>query len=115
MRSVVDFGPGGDNGRLVFETAEGLAAKPFTFTNGFLYQPVTTLGVTNGGRVSYAFNLTNAGAYVNSILTTIVRLNQTLGCIWLDLLKRFACVSHFLSVTLALDRTRKFLKLIFMS
>jgi hypothetical protein len=54
----------GDHGRLVFEAAEGLVAKPFTVTNGFLYQTVTTTGVTNGGRVSYSFNLANAGAYV---------------------------------------------------
>jgi hypothetical protein len=50
--------------QLVFEAAEGLLTKPFMVTNGFLYQPVATLGVTNGGRVSYSFNLTNAGAYV---------------------------------------------------
>jgi hypothetical protein len=52
------------NEQLVFEAAEGLVTKPFTVTNGFLCQPITTLGATNGGRVSYSFNLTNAGAYV---------------------------------------------------
>ena len=70
---LFDIGPGLKRGfsaelsaseQLVFEAAEGLVTKPFTITNGFLYQPVATLGVTNGGRVSYSFNLTNAGAYV---------------------------------------------------
>ena len=51
-------------GPLAFEAGEGTVARPFVITNGYVYQPFTTSGATNGGRVSYSFRVTHAGAYV---------------------------------------------------
>lgn len=44
--------------------ASGWVESPFVITNGTLYQPVETLGVSQGGRALYPFNLSQAGDYV---------------------------------------------------
>jgi hypothetical protein len=48
---------------LVFEAESGVITNPFLITNGYIYQATKT-GVTNGGRASYSFSITNTGNYV---------------------------------------------------
>src|SRR5688572_22352772 len=47
---------------LTFEAESGVISAPFTITNGYVYQPLET-AVTNGGRASYEFTITNSGKY----------------------------------------------------
>ena len=39
-------------------------SAPFTITSNYISQAVQTTAVTNGGRASYSFTITNAGNYV---------------------------------------------------
>jgi hypothetical protein len=48
---------------LVFEADSGDITAPFIITNGYIYQAIQT-GVTNGGRASYSFTISNSGEYV---------------------------------------------------
>ena len=48
---------------LSFEAELGVVTAPFILTNGYIYQPVQTDGIS-GGRAAYDFTITNAGSYV---------------------------------------------------
>lgn len=55
-------------GNLSFAAPSGTLSGPFTVTNGYVSQLITTTNVASGGHALYSFTITNAGAYVVQIL-----------------------------------------------
>ena len=51
-------------GGLTIPATSGTVSAPFTITSNYISQAVQTTAVTNGGRASYSFTITNAGNYV---------------------------------------------------
>jgi hypothetical protein len=46
--------------------SSGVVTAPFLITNGYVYQPIATPVVADGGRAAYDFSLASAGTYVVS-------------------------------------------------
>jgi hypothetical protein len=49
---------------LTFSATSGTVTAPFVVSSNYIYQPVQTTVVSNGGCASYSFTITNAGNYV---------------------------------------------------
>jgi hypothetical protein len=72
-------------GTLSFSATSGTITAPFVIsggTNGYIYQSAET-GVTNGGRATYSFSITNAGNYV--VQASVNAPNASANSIYLNI------------------------------
>jgi hypothetical protein len=49
---------------LTIQASAGTISSPFVLTNGYLLQPVDTIGIGGNGRATFSFTLTNSGSWI---------------------------------------------------